>query len=72
MSTYEEQEAEAAALRAEKPQWEVWRGIDGLWHARWPGHQDPEGRPVMAWGEDPDDLRDQIRRVELYQERSGD
>ena len=55
-------EAEAVTLRAEFPAWDVWHGIDGRWHARWPEHHDPEGRPVMVWGSDPADLRDQIRR----------
>jgi hypothetical protein len=62
VSPRDEQEAEAVALRAGYPAWDVWRGVDNLWHARWPEHYDPEGRPVMVWGEDPVDLRDQIRR----------
>jgi len=73
MNAFNEAEAEAAVLRAEFPQWDIWRGIDGLWHARWPEHYDPESRPVMVWGEDPADLRDQIRReVTVHDDRGSE
>lgn len=62
MSPRDEREAEAVTLRAEYPAWDVWHSVDSLWHARWPEHYDPEGRPVMVWGVGPADLRDQIRR----------
>jgi hypothetical protein len=44
----------------EFPAWGVSRAISGLYHARL---DDPE-RPVTVQGEDPLDLRDQIRRAE--------
>ncbi len=63
------EDPEATVLRAEYPAWEIWPGIDGLWRARKPGHSGPDGRPVMAWGQDLAGLRDDIRRYEgLYGE----
>jgi hypothetical protein len=44
----------------EFPSWRVWRGISGLCHARL---RDSE-QPLLVQGEDPLDLRDQIRRAE--------
>jgi hypothetical protein len=55
----------AQAIAAEFPAWEVWQGIDRLWHARIRGATPP----VMVHGEDLVDLRDQIIR---YQGRHGD
>jgi hypothetical protein len=46
---------------AEFPGWQVWRGVDRLYYASLPG-ADP---PVLVRGEDPVDLRDQIRSVLL-------
>jgi hypothetical protein len=45
---------------AEFPQWHVWRGVSGLVYARRPR----TSPPIVVRGEDPMDLRDQIRRVE--------
>lgn len=42
----------------EFPGWDISKGTGGLWHARLRG-SDP---PVMTSGEDPTDLRDEIRR----------
>jgi hypothetical protein len=41
----------------EFPDWHIWRGVDRLYYATLP-HADP---PVRVRGEDPVDLRDQIR-----------
>ena len=48
------------------PDWDVWVGIDRLWHARRPGETPRPATPsrpgsILA-GEDPQDLMDQIRR----------
>jgi hypothetical protein len=45
----------------EFPLWEVWRGVDRLYYARL-RNSDP---PVKVRGEDPVDLRDQIRAALL-------
>jgi hypothetical protein len=45
---------------AEFPHWRVWRGTSGLLHAR-QAAGDPAG---LVSGEDPVDLRDQIRRAD--------
>jgi hypothetical protein len=45
----------------EFPHWHVWRDICGLVYARRVG---PD-RAALVFGEDPVDLRDQIRRVEI-------
>jgi hypothetical protein len=66
------EDPELVALAAEYPAWEMWHGIDGLKHARKPGHYDPGDRPVMVWGEDAADLRDQIRRYEGLHEGGDD
>lgn len=50
---------------AEWPAWFVWRGISGLLYARKRG----SSPPLVVRGEDPLDLRDQIRREEFL--RSG-
>ena len=42
----------------EFPGWDISKGTGGLWYARLRG-SDP---PTMASGEDPTDLRDEIRR----------
>jgi hypothetical protein len=47
--------------RGEFPHWQVWRGICGLVYAR---RMRPD-RAGLVCGEDPVDLRDQIRRVEI-------
>ena len=49
-----------ADVDARFPRWEVWRGIDGLFHARIKGSTPP----VLVRGESPDDLADQILRWE--------
>ncbi|HEX3492625.1 MAG TPA: hypothetical protein VHU92_24995 [Streptosporangiaceae bacterium] len=45
----------------EFPAWAVWRGIDRLYYARLPG----ANPPLTVRGEDPVDLRDQIRAAIL-------
>jgi len=49
-----------ADVDARFPHWEVWRGIDGLFHGRIKGATPP----VLVRGESPDDLADQIVRWE--------
>ena len=46
------------SIEAEFPGWEVWQGIDRMWHARIRGATPP----VMVHGEDLIDLRDEIKR----------
>ncbi len=41
----------------EFPHWHCWKGVNGLVYARLPG----SSPPMTARGEDPLDLRDQIR-----------
>jgi len=53
-----------ADVGARFPRWEVWRGIDGLFHARIKGATPP----VLVRGESPDDLADQIIRWERLHE----
>jgi hypothetical protein len=53
-----------ADVGARFPRWEVWRGIDGLFHARIKGATPP----VLVRGESPDDLGDQIARWERLHE----
>jgi len=45
----------------EFPAWTVWRGVDRLYYARLPRAD----RPQTVRGEDPVDLRDQIRAAIL-------
>ena len=47
-----------AELEAEFEGWECWEGMDKLWHARVKGATPP----IMVWGENTVDLRDQIKR----------
>jgi hypothetical protein len=44
----------------EFPSWQVWHGISGLYHAQLAQPQ----QVLTVQGEDPLDLRDQIRRAE--------
>ena len=60
MNAIEARAAEARAIEAEFPGWEAWFGIDNLWHARVKG-KTPEPGDFLT-GEDPQDLKDQIRR----------
>ena len=49
------------------PRWRCWRGISGLYYA---GRDDGLMEAVAeVTGEDPLDLRDQIRRVEALEEQ---
>jgi len=60
------EEITATSLEAEFPGWEVWQGIERLWHARLRGATPP----VMVHGEDLTDLRDEItRKVGQMEER---
>lgn len=45
-------------VAGEFPDWDISKVAGGLWYARLRG----SGPPVMAEGEDPTDLRDEIRR----------
>jgi hypothetical protein len=45
---------------AQFPRWYAWKGISGLVYARMPG----SSPPLVARGEDAQDLADQIRREE--------
>ena len=53
-------EPELAALVRRFPRWEAWKGVSGLWYARWLR----SSPPVVVRGEDLTDLADQIRRAE--------
>jgi hypothetical protein len=59
-------EITVGSIASEFPGWEVWQGIDHLWHARIRGATPP----VMVHGEDLVDLRDQVKRklgqIEAY------
>jgi hypothetical protein len=48
-----------ADIQREYPEWHCWRAISGLLYAR-PADA-PPGHPAAVHGEDPIDLRDQIR-----------
>jgi hypothetical protein len=52
-------------VQARFPGWEVWVGIDCLWHARQPGRTARPATPSepgsILTGKDPEDLMDQIR-----------
>jgi hypothetical protein len=54
-----------ADVQATYPAWRCWRGISGLYHARRTDAQpsDPQDETSVT-GEDPLDLRDQIRRAQ--------
>jgi hypothetical protein len=45
-------------IAREYPRWHCWHGISGLYYARLIG----ASPPVIVRGEDPMDLRDEIRR----------
>jgi hypothetical protein len=48
---------QAASIAQEFPGWEAWCGLNGLWHARLVGSE-----PIaMVHGNNPEDIRDQIR-----------
>jgi len=51
-------ELSADDVAAEFPDWRIWKGVSGLWYARLRDTQPP----VITRGEDPSDLRDEIRR----------
>jgi hypothetical protein len=53
-------------IEEEFPGWKTWCGVDRLWHARL-GDGMP---PVVVHGEDPADLRDQIK-VKLSRMEEG-
>jgi hypothetical protein len=53
-------------VQREYPAWRCWRGISGLFHARH-ASAGPGTRPQVT-GEDPLDLRDQIRRAEALRD----
>lgn len=52
-------------VQAAHPAWQCWHAGSGLYHARRTGAQpsDPEDETFVT-GEDPLDLRDQIRRAQ--------
>ena len=51
-----------ADVQREYPRWRCWRGISGRYYARHADALPAAGAEVT--GEDPRDLRDQIRRAE--------
>lgn len=53
----EHEQSEAAAIAEEFPGWEAWCGLNMLWHARKLGSVPI----VMVHGNNPGDIRDQIR-----------
>jgi hypothetical protein len=55
-ATQNGKQPELAALAREFPGWQIWRGASRLYYAR--HHRDPT---LKAQGQDPTDLRDQIR-----------
>jgi hypothetical protein len=54
-------------VQTEFPGWHTWTGIAGLVYARLRG----SSLPIVVRGEDPLDLRDQIRGVEGCRDESG-
>jgi hypothetical protein len=55
-----------ADVAARWPRWELWHGIDGMFHARIKGATPP----VMVRGESPQDLADELARWEgLHDQR---
>jgi hypothetical protein len=54
----QERELTADDVAREFPGWHIWKGMCGLWYARL-ANSSP---PVIVRGEDPTDLRDEIRR----------
>jgi hypothetical protein len=64
VTTSNPSEPTLADVQAAHPAWRCWRAASGLYHARRTDAQpsDPEGE-TFATGEDPLDLRDQIRRA---------
>ena len=51
-----------ADVQQQYPAWRCWRAVSGLYHARRTTTR-PQDEPLVT-GEDPRDLRDQIRRAE--------
>jgi hypothetical protein len=51
-------EISAEDLEREFPGWHIWCGISGLWYAS----VRRSSPPIVVRGEDPKDLRDEIRR----------
>ena len=58
------QDSELAALVRQHPRWEAWKGVSGLFYARWLR----SSPPVVVQGESPEDLADQINRAERLRE----
>lgn len=54
-------------VQREFPGWSCWKAVSGLYHARRASL--PPGAGAVLQGEDPLDLRDQIRRAEVLEER---
>jgi hypothetical protein len=54
-----------ADVAAQFPRWETFEGVNGLIYARLPRLSPP----VLVRGEDPMDLRDELRRAESQLER---
>jgi hypothetical protein len=55
-----------ADVQREYSGWQCWRAVSGLYYARPAGAE--VGDPANVKGEDPLDLRDQIRRAEALQQ----
>jgi hypothetical protein len=58
-----------ADVQREYPAWRCWRGISGLYHAARAG-QGHDRHPEVT-GEDPLDLRDQIRRAQARHDHAA-
>jgi hypothetical protein len=56
-----------ADVQREFPSWECWRGVSGLYHAR-PCDAATDAATLVT-GEDPMDLRNQIRRAEALRDQ---
>jgi hypothetical protein len=60
-----DEEPTLADVQRAYPAWTCWRAVSGLYYARPAGAQ--TGDPATVKGEDPLDLRDQIRRAEALE-----
>jgi hypothetical protein len=65
-ATQNSKHPELAALAREFPGWEIWRGASRLYYGR--HHRDPA---LNAHGQDPADLRNQIRKAINIRETSS-
>jgi len=59
-------EPELAALVRRFPRWEAWKGVSGLFYARWLR----SSPPIVVKGESAEDLADQMNRAEALRGQS--